>query len=160
MYSKKLLLVVLSLLVSVAMPAQVSVRVDKASAEEYRQQINLDYSMPDYITAKVDSGIIGKRLASMLQMLLQSTPGSTYYRYLSFIQAEQLDENPYVRVSSFSLKSVFKKGNEIMIILNTKLDSNIKGIKKAELAMRFYDSVSESHYTDELFSALARYAKE
>lgn len=37
--------------------------------EDLRQKLNLDYSMPDYHTSKIDPQVVGPRLALLLQEL-------------------------------------------------------------------------------------------
>ena len=42
---------------------------DSIRMEAYRQEIALDYSMPDYSTSKFDESIMGERLAKLLRNL-------------------------------------------------------------------------------------------
>ena len=59
-----------ALLFSLAIPQCLSAQEqDDKKREELRQQIGLDYSMPDYSVNKIDDEKIGTHLANMLRFL-------------------------------------------------------------------------------------------
>ena len=67
---KKILLSLCLLLSSLLASAQYrntsSEQNDEAKKQELRQQIGLDYSMPDYSVKKIEASVIGPRLAKIL----------------------------------------------------------------------------------------------
>ena len=158
---KRLIFMALVLMLPVALLAQNAVQIDETKAAEYRQLINLDYSMPDFNTTKVDGKVIGERLAKMLQILARDTnPYSTNLNYLGSIQAEQMEELQYVKIESYKIKSISKRGDVITILMQTKLQHNAKNIKKAELKLVFDKGVSDCQKANELFATLGRYVQE
>ena len=68
---KKILVSFLLLLGAASLSAQPAGQSkDDNKAMELRQQIGLDYSMPDYSVKKIDASVIGPRLAKILTKLL------------------------------------------------------------------------------------------
>lgn len=133
---------------------------DAQKAMELRQQLNIDYSMPDFSVKKIDSNIIGTRLAQMLQRLQDKYTDDIYNQYLSKIVCEQNDSLNYVTISNFKIKTISKTGDVITIKSHAKLNKNPLGIKDTDIDMVFVKGVSDSKSVNSLFTTLSRYIKE
>lgn len=133
---------------------------DDQKAMELRQQLNIDYSMPDFSVKKIDGNIIGTRLAQMLQRLQDKYTDDIYNQYLSRIVCEQNDSLYYVTISDFKIKNISKTGDVITIKSNARLSKNSLGIKDTEIYIIFVRGLSDSKSVNALFSHLSRYIKE
>jgi hypothetical protein len=141
-----------------AQPAGQSKEDQKAM--ELRQQLNIDYSMPDFSVKKIDGNIIGTRLAQMLQRLQDKYTDDIYNQYLSKMVCEQNDSLYYVTISDFKIKNISKTGDVIKIKSSVRLSKNPLGIKDTEIDLVFVSGVSDSKSVNDLFSLLSRYIKE
>ena len=126
---------------------------------EVRQKLNLDYSMPDYQTGKIDPKVMGPRLASILQELVAKYKRSDYLSILSMIQADQIDGLDYCTIEKLGLEDVTKSGNTITIRFKTTLAKNPLELKKSDLIMTFIDGVSENEKVNSFFSNICNYMK-
>ena len=138
--------------------AQTSTQVDDYRTEKLRQEIGLDYSMPDYSTKKIDAKVIGSRLAMILE-LLQSRSTASLNQKIAFIQCEQIEGLNFVVVEKFTISKIEKVGDVITIKAKTKLADNIAKISKAEIAFVFKNGLSDSSCINGLFADLGRYIK-
>ena len=133
--------------------------------EELRQQIGLDYSMPDYQVSKIDDKVIGTHLAKMLRFLEKNYRDAIYNQYLSKIRSEQLNDLSlrFIGVDKVKVTGVSKKGNEIVVTIQTmsKVSKEISKKKTliTDLHLRFMDGISDSYSTQRLFANLNRYAR-
>ena len=127
---------------------------------EVRQTLNLDYSMPDYHTGKIDPKVMGPRLAMLLEELCSKYKESVNNSYLSTIQCQQIEGLDYCTIKGMKLDEVSKTGNTITIHFKTTLDKNPLNIKKSDLTITFVDGVSESKYANSLFMTISKYLKE
>ena len=127
---------------------------------EVRQTLNLDYSMPDYHTGKIDPKVMGPRLALLLQELCTKYKESVNNSYLSTIQCQQIEGLDYCTIKGMKLDDVSKTGDIITISFKTTLDKNPLNIKKSELTISFVNGVSESKYGNSLFMTISKYLKE
>ena len=127
---------------------------------EVRQKLNLDYSMPDYQTGKIDPKVMGSRLAMLLQELCVKYNDSDKEFYISKIQCQQIEDLDYCNIKDMKLEDVTKTGNAITIRFKTTLDKNPLNIKKSDLTISFVDGVSESKYANSLFMTISKYLKE
>lgn len=127
---------------------------------ELRQQLNIDYSMPDFSVKKIDGNIIGTRLAQTLQRLQDKFTDEINNQYLSRIVCEQNDSLYYVTISDFKIKNISKTGDVITIKSNARLSKNSLGIKDTEIYIIFVRGLSDSKSVNALFSHLSRYIKE
>ena len=153
------ILTTLMLMASVTMSAQVNnVQTDEYK-NEVRQELNLDYSMPDYTTHKVDAKVMGPHLAAILQELFAKYKQDCYLSVLSSIQAEQIDGLDYCTIEKLGLVNVTKSGNTITIHFKTTLAKNPLELKKSDLIMTFIDGVSENKKVNSLFSNICNYMK-
>lgn len=154
-------LILVSLLIfAISTSAQTTQQSEDARTEELREQIGLDYSMPDYSVKKIDGNIIGTCLAQMLQRLQDKYTDDIYNQYLSRIVCEQNDSLNYVTISDFKIKNISKAGDVITIKSNARLTKNSLGIKDTEIYMIFVRGLSDSKSVNALFSLLSRYTKE
>ena len=64
-----LVLTSLLMLFSQSLSAQTTQHSEDARTIELRQELGIDYSMPDFSTSKIDGKVIGERLANLLQQL-------------------------------------------------------------------------------------------
>lgn len=136
------------------------VQNDETRKTELRQEIGIDYSMPDFNTSSINEKVIGTRLAKMLKYLDGNTNNYNVYSYLSSIQCEQIEGLNYVTVESYKIKNISKQGDVITIMLKTKLKQNAKNIKSADLLITFDKGVSESQAANDLFCDLGRFIKD
>ena len=127
---------------------------------EVRQTLNLDYSMPDYHTGKIDPKVMGPRLALLLQELCTKYKESVNKSYLSMIQCQQIEGLDYCNIKDMKLEDVTKTGNAITIRFKTTLDKNLLNIKKSGLTISFVDGVSDIKYANNLFMTISKYLKE
>ena len=127
---------------------------------EVRQTLNLDYSMPDYHTGKIDPQVMGPRLAMLLQELCAKYKDSVNNSYLSTIQCQQIEGLDYCTIKEMKLDDVSKTGNTISIRFKTTLDKNPLNIKKSDLTVSFVDGVSDIKYANSLFMTISKYLKE
>lgn len=154
----KSIITALLMLVSLAGFAQTSKQTDEEKLAEYqnreRNALQLDYSMPDYSTSKIDAKVMGLRLAKILERILETYDQNVYLSTLSVIQSSQVEGLNYGRIKSMKLGKVAKHGNELTIHFNTSLEKNNLGLKKSQIEFVFIDGVSSDHRTN------GRYIKE
>ena len=133
-------------------------------AEQYKsellEKLQLDYSMPDFSTSKLDPEKIGNRLCKMLCKLQDNIQDPVFNRKLSYIVCEQNPNLKYVTIDKFSIKNISKSGNVMTIKANAKLDKIVANVTTAEIVMSFDNGVSNSLSVNDLFSDLGRYIKE
>ena len=100
---------------------------------ELREKLQLDYSMPDFSTSKLDPEIIGNRLCKMLRKLQDNIQDPVFNRKLSYIACEQNPNLKYVTIDKFSIKNISKSGNVMKIKAKVKLDKIVANVKTAEI---------------------------
>ena len=127
---------------------------------EVRQTLNLDYSMPDYHTGKIDPKVMGPRLALLLEELCSKYKESVNNSYLSTLQGQQIEGLDYCTIKEMKLEDVTKMGNTITIRFKTVLNKNPLNIKKSDLTVSFVDGVSDIKYVNSLFMTISKYLKE
>lgn len=76
---------------------------DDKNAIELRQKLNIDYSLPDFSTSKLDGKVIGTRLALMLQRLQANYSDAVINQYLSKLVCEQNDGLNYVTIENLRI---------------------------------------------------------
>ena len=163
-YSNKLKtsrFILISLLFSaVSMYAQTTQQSEDARTVELRQELGIDYSMPDFSTSKIDGKVIGERLAKLLQQLQSKYDSSVLNQYISLIQCEQIENLNYATVEKLNITRISKVDDVITIEAKTKLSNNAAKVKNAKLTFVFDKGVSESTSVNDLFKYLGRYIKE
>ena len=137
-----------------------TVQSDSARQAEYRSKLQLDYTMPDFSTSKIDPRVMGPRLASILTRINEIYTQPTNLSVLSVIQTNQIEGLSYGKIKKLKLSSVVKKGNEIRIDYVTTMEPNNKNVKTANLSFVFIDGVSEDKVINDFFSNICRYIKE
>lgn len=152
------------LLGAASLSAQTVAETDKQSLynAELRQQIGLDYSMPDYSVKKIDASVIGPRLARILTRLLDDFKQPLYNQFLSMIRS-QVAEDPnlqYVHVDKLKLLNIGKIGNTVTIRFNTFTKDKNRGKLNYDLEFVFVDGLSDDKTVNDLFSNIGRYIKD
>ena len=159
MKSIKVLFTVLLLLLSTFGFAQAITNDDKYRAK-VQEALQLDYSMPDYTTSKIDAKVMGPRLAAILNKIMESRGQQTTIATLSVIQTRQVEGLSYDRIKDLKLDKVIKQGDELTISYITTLENNNLHLKKTKLVFRFINGVSDDAATNDFFSNICRYIKE
>ncbi len=152
------------MLVSLAGFAQANKQTDEEKLAEYqnrvRSALQLDYSMPDYTTSKIDAKVMGPRLAAILNKIMESRGQQTTITTVSVIQTRQVEGLSYGRIKDLKLDKVSKQGNELIISFITSLERNNLNLKKSRLIFSFIDGVSEDNAINDFFTNICRYIKE
>lgn len=161
---KKFLFSLLFLLgtLSLSAQSQSTPSSDDQKSMELRQQIGLDYSMPDYAVKKIDESVIGPRLTKILTRLLDSYRQPLYNQYLAMLRSE-IAEDPnlqYVQVDKLKLLNIAKAGNTITIRFNTFTKDKNRGKLDYDLEFVFVDGLSDDKTVNVLFSNIGRYIKD
>lgn len=157
---KKLLLITLLMVFTLNISAQTTQHSEDARTVELRQELGIDYSMPDFSTSKIDGKVIGERLAKLLQQLQEKYDSSVLNQYISLIQCEQIENLNYATVEKLHITRISKVDDVITIEAKTKLSNNTAKVKNAKLTFVFDKGVSESTSVNDLFKDLARCIKE
>ena len=139
--------------------AQTSLQLEDPMVTELRQQIGIDYSMPDFKTKKIDGAIVGAHLSGMLNLLQKYYNDGTYNWKLAAIVKEQKGMVSQVSIDKMKVTEISKKGDVISIIISTKLSKNSEGIKTADIVLAFNKGVSDSQNINSLFAYLSRYVQ-
>jgi len=156
---KKLLFLILLMACAFGAQAQTTAQQEDPKVTEMRQQIGIDYSMPDFKTKKIDGEIIGTHLAGMLNLLQKYYNDGTYNWKLAAIVKEQKGLVSQVSIDKMKVTEISKKGDVISIQMNTKLSKNSEGLKTADIVIIFDKGVSVSQNVNSLFSYLSRYVQ-
>ena len=157
---KKLFLMTMLMLFTQSLSAQTTQQSEDARTVELRQELGIDYSMPDFSTSKIDGKVIGERLAKLLQQLQSKYDNCVLNQYISLIQCEQIENLNYATVEKLNITRISKVGDVITIEAKTKLSNNAAKVKNAKLTFVFDKGVSESTSVNDLFKDLARCIKE
>ena len=157
---KKLFLMTMLMLFTQSLSAQTTQQSEDARTVELRQELGIDYSMPDFSTSKIDGKVIGERLAKLLQQLQSKYDNCVLNQYISLIQCEQIENLNYATVEKLNIARITKVGDVITIEAKTKLSNNAAKVKNAKLTFVFDKGVSESISVNDLFENLGRYIKE
>lgn len=157
---KKLLIMMMLMACAFGAQAQTAVQQEDQNVAELRQQIGIDYSMPDFKTKKIDGAVIGTHLAGMLNLLQKYYNDGTYNWKLAAIVKEQKGMVTQVSIDKMKVTEVSKKGDIITILMKTKLAKNLEDIKNADIELVFDKGVSDSKAINSLFSYLSRYVQE
>lgn len=139
--------------------AQTASQQEDPKVTELRQQIGIDYSMPDFKTKKIDGSVIGIHLAGMLNLLQKYYNDGTYNWKLAAIVKEQKGLVSQISVDKMKITEITKTGDTISIQMNCKLSKNNEGIKSSDVLLVFDKGVSDSQTVNSLFSYLSRYVQ-
>lgn len=139
----------------------VGYKSDSVRIAEYRQDIGLDYSMPDYSVTTIDEKKIGSHLANILRYYEEVNHQNMYSRRIATILAEQNEafEYSYFEIKKQKLMKIVKSADEITVIYKLWLDKNPVNLKQIEIKYHFKDGVSESKTVNDMFSQMSQYAQ-
>ena len=157
---KKLFLMTMLMLFTQSLSAHTTQQSEDARTVELRQELGIDYSMPDFSTSKIDGKVIGERLAKLLQQLQSKYDNCVLNQYISLIQREQIENLNYATVEKLHITRISKVDDVITIEAKTKLSNNAAKVKNAKLTFVFDKGVSESISVNDLLKNLGRYIKE
>lgn len=134
----------------------------KETKEEiWRKKIDLDMSVPDFKTTKVDQKVMGWRLAKMISYLQKTYLQGTYNRVWSSIRYDQT-EDPRIRfvgVDKLEFVSAEKKDSVITIKWKTFTKLNKKEEVLNDINMTFVNGISNSETVNNLFNDICRYIR-
>ena len=134
----------------------------KETKEEiWLKKIDIDMSVPDFKTTKVDQKVMGWRLAKMIDFLQRTYTQGTYNRTWSSIRYEQT-EDPRIRFANVDkLEFVSAEKKDSVITLKWKTFTKLGKKEKVyyDIIMTFMNGVSDSETVNNLFSDIARYIK-
>lgn len=101
------IITLLMLMVSMIASAQIwtGYKSDSVRIAEYRQQIGLDYSMPDYSVTTIDEKKIGSRLANILRYYEEANNQNLFRRKIAAILVEQNEAFEYTSPEFFPAES-------------------------------------------------------
>lgn len=156
---KKLIIILLMSVSVFSTYAQTVTQQEDPKVTEMRQQIGIDYSMPDFKTKKIDGAIIGTHLAGMLNLLQKYYNDGTYNWKLAAIVKEQKGMDSQVSIDKLKITEISKVGDIISVKINTKLSKNSEGIKSTDIIVEFVKGISSSQAANSLFSYLSRYVQ-
>ena len=132
--------------------------------EEYktrvRNALQLDYSMPDYSTSRINANVMGDRLAKIVKMTLEMCQNQSNLGSLSVIQSSSIEGVSYCSATNVKFAKATKQGNVITLYFNTKLAKNVKKIKKSQIVFQFVDGVAEDVAANDFFINVCRYIKD
>jgi hypothetical protein len=154
---KKLLFICVLVLSALTVSAQTA-NLNEERTAELRQNLNIDYSMPDFNTSKLDPDIIGSRLSKILTVLVKNPSDHMHKSLLSAIVCEQKDL-AFVTVNDYKVKTISKQDDTISIMLGITLEPNAKKLKKADINLTPVKGIPESPRAIDLFS-LSRYIRD
>ena len=153
----KQLILFTAFLLLCAMPLGISAQ-DTQTREELRQQIGLDYSMPDYEVGKIDEKKLGPHLAKLLRFMEDNFRDIKHNRMLSKIQANQDETMRYGVIRGLKVKKVKKKGGRIDIIISTEVSLSC-GLVRGSMTITFEDGLSQDDTANALFRDFSRFVK-
>lgn len=162
MKHKGLYIAIIMMLVSLTSLAQsLPVESDSIRLEKYRTEIGLDMSVFDFDTKKIDSKVMGTRLAGILDYLMDNYHQSVYNRKLSQILKEQDDVlgKSEFEIQKLQFDRASKKDDEIIMHFTVWSSKNIANVNKTSLVFRFKDGVSDCLATNKLLSMMSRYVQ-
>ena len=156
------------LMVSMIASAQLwtGYKSDSVRLAEYREQIALDYSMPDYSVTTIDEKKIGSRLANILRYYEEINHQNInnqnlFRRKISKILVEQNEAFEYAdpEIIKHNLMRIEETAEHITNVNKMWLDKNPAKLKQVDILYHFKDGVSESNTVNELFSHMSHYAQ-
>ena len=129
---------------------------------EMKEQLAIDYSMPDYTTKKVDVNVMGEHMATMVNIFLDRCTQMSYQRPLNKIIREQMKSLKYsdYPIQKMKFISAKKCGNAITLLFRIWLGKNTSGLKQTDMSIRFIDGVSDNNAVNELFRYISTRAED
>ena len=148
------------LLLAFTMPVQAYSQDEDEKTVTLRQELGIDYSMPDFSTSRIDDEVIGKRLAGMLQLLKRQGHYFEWGNQLVAVCHEQHANLRFAHLEKFSIRRIIKKDDVITVVIRLRLGPNTAGIRTVDVPVVFNKGVSTSQAANDLFTNLARYIKD
>ena len=159
----KLALTVLLIILSTLLFAQgTSMQTDSMKLAQYRTEIGLNLTAPDFNAKSIDATVMGTRLASILDYLFENYKQLVYNRKLCKILKEQNQtlEKVEFDIVKIQFDGAKKINDEITLLFTVWLSKNTAKLKQTELVFCFKNGVSESQATNELFSMMSHYVQQ
>lgn len=113
--------------------------------------------MPDFEMNRIDSKVIGTRLASILQYLKTHDDEFSIKSQLAIILRDQEPALQYAIIEKFKTKTIRKNGQEINVIIELTIGKNPLGIKRRNITLRFVDGLSDNVAENDLFRYICNY---
>lgn len=132
-------------------------------AVEVRQKLGIGYSVPDFSTNKIESEVIGTRLAKILQLLERDYKQGVYNHCLSRILDSQIDgeKQHFLMIEKLKVRSIQKKDSVITIRVQLQSAKTKElGRVKRDVDFVFVNGVSADDRVNDLFCGLAQYVKD
>lgn len=129
--------------------------------EKWQKMIDIDMSVSDFKTKKVDQEVMGWRLAKMISYIQKAYTQGGYNRKLAQIRYE-LTEDPRIRFANMDKLEFLeaeKKDSVILIKWHTFTKLENKEKVNLDITMRFVNGISDRESVNELFCDIARYIK-
>ena len=158
---RKLLIIISLMCCTFCAFAQEEVQQEDPKVTEMRQQIGIDYSMPVFDVKRIESNVIGVRLAKMLEFLQKNYTQGTYNRQLASIRYE-FTEDPQIRfegIDRFNVLQIKKEGEIITVHVCTMTKTMLREKLKNEFDLVFDKGISNSDKVNNLFADINRYIK-
>ncbi len=159
MLKKQLLITLLLIIGAINAFSQLrTVGPDSERIAEYKKTIGLDTTVPDFDTSKIDTQVMGSRLANLLNYLLENYNQDTYELQIAQILGEQNEslQHLYYKIKKMQFAHASKQGDIMTVLMNVWPDKNIADVNQADLMFRFVDEVSDDQATNALFSYMSR----
>jgi hypothetical protein len=126
--------------------------------QKIREQIDLDYSVPDYNVSVPDEKVMGWRLAKILQSLEENYSQGLYNQYLTQIRNAQTETYSLSSIEKIKILNIQKQDSVITVKINTYVKENKNKIN-SDIVLTFTNSVSDDDIANYLFGDIARYIK-
>lgn len=129
--------------------------------EVWRKMIDIDMSVPDFKTTKVDQKVMGWKLAKIVDRIQSSYNHGLDNRILSSIRYEQTDD-PQIRfetIDKWDFVSAEKKDSVIINKWHALTILNKKEKVEHDIFFKFVNGVTDSERINEFLSDIARYIK-
>lgn len=127
--------------------------------EKWQKMIDIDMSVPDFKSKKIDQEVMGCRLAKMIDFIQKNYKQGGYNRRLAQIRYEQT-EDPRIRFANIDRVEYLEAEKKDSIILLkwhtfTKLENKEK--VNYDITMRFINGISDNEAVNDLFSDISRF---
>lgn len=129
--------------------------------EAWRKKIDMDMSVPDFKSNKVNQEVMGWRVAKMIDYLQKYYHQASYNRQLSLIRYEQT-EDPKIRfagIDKLTFINAEKRDSVFLIKWHTYTRLEDKEKINHNITMEFINGVSNSDTINDLFSDISRFIK-
>ena len=159
---KQLLITLLLVIGTINVFSQLrTVGSDSEQMAEYKKTIDLDTTVPDFETNKIDAKVMGSRLANYLNYLLENYNYESYELLIAQILGKQNEslQHLYYKIKKMQFAHASKQGDVMTVLMHVWPDKNKADVNQADLMFRFVDGVSDDQATNALFSYMSRYVE-